>query len=109
MTGQMYKDLDRMMKNVVHELGHAYDNALGIRSNDSDAFLDRDVMRPNLCDRCYNWQQHPPSMDANGNVSYEKFGDMFIAWTYNAWNLNPDVSKDVGRAQAWMNGLVHQP
>ncbi len=104
LTGQRYYDLDRMTKNVIHELGHVYDNNLwkydesGNSSRRSTGMtFTRDVLRPNNPAGRLNWQQHPGS-----NAQNEIYADMFIAWTYNAWNTNPINYEQVLAAQAWM-------
>jgi hypothetical protein len=91
--------------NFIHEMGHVYDNSLNVASNNPGAVLNRDVLRPNSCDGCYEWQQHPPSMDAAGSGSYETFGDTFIAWVYDAWNPEAKTSQ-INAVRDWMNGLV---
>jgi RHS repeat-associated protein len=103
------------VKNVVHELGHAFDASLGYKPRidlglQHAEFLNRNlVLRPNpVCDNCYDWQQHPPSMDELGKTPGETFADIFIAWTYNAWNTSTDPQNVavVNAAQTWMNNLV---
>jgi hypothetical protein len=113
MTGHLQNDMARMIKNVVHELGHAFDNSLTYpdpdtgksRRPDQDipGGITRDtVLRPNVPDGRLDWQQHP---GANGP---EFFADIFLAWTYNAWNTNTDPQNvaALNVAQGFMNGLV---
>lgn len=107
MSGQMYNEMDRMVKNVVHELGHAfdwtrYDPVTKTRaSNHMSSDFTRDtVLRANLIAGRRDWQQ------SRDNGSNEVFADMFIAWTYNAWNTDPLYATEVNAAQAWMSGLV---
>ena len=120
-------DFTRMVKNVVHELGHAYAWAYKYSSNginpiDHMGMLPTNrelLLKPNCSFPCrgpqdlapqyYDWQQHPPAMDAQGWTASETFGDLFIAWTYNAWNLNPDNAQQVQVAQTWMNGWMPHP
>ncbi len=127
MTGDNNHTPYRMVKNVVHELGHAYDLALGhrdgatgrwIRVSDSlpldTKTIREQVLRPNLADNGelspnhYDWQQHPPEMDEKGWSSIETFADMMIAWTYNAWNTSTDPQSmaNVSIAETWMNHSV---
>jgi hypothetical protein len=109
MSGQTQNDLPRMVKNVIHELGHAYDwtqynpNDRTRASNHmSPDFTRNMVLRPNEYAGRPDWQQSAET------TSSEIFADMFIAWTYNAWNTSTDplnVAVVTG-AQNWMNGLV---
>jgi hypothetical protein len=111
MSGQLFNDTARMVKNVVHELGHAFDNSLTYpdpdtgraRRPDQDmpGGLTRDnVLRPNPIPGRRDWQQNPT------NTSNEFFGDMFIAWTYDAWNTDPRNQLRVDVASDWIDGLV---
>jgi hypothetical protein len=109
LTGHVQNDMTRMIKNVVHELGHAFDwttynsDDLTRASNHIPGGLTRDtVLRPNVPTGRLDWQQHP------GADGAEFFADMFIAWTYNAWNtsIDPLNVAAVGAAQDWMNGLA---
>jgi len=108
MTGQLYNDLPRMTKNVVHELGHAYFNQY---SDGGKAVpgLSRDALIRNQTyadGERIDWEQHPISMNADGNDRpNELFADTFIAWTYGAWNPNPNNPLSVPNAQAAMNGF----
>ncbi|MBS3950325.1 MAG: hypothetical protein KGZ53_06660 [Peptococcaceae bacterium] len=107
----------RGVKNVVHELGHIYNNILGRRpSGDLDREKstlrdNRDLfLRPNLdsignpCPLCLDWQQHPPEYSTNGRGGSETFADMFVAWTFIAWNTSPYIQNvlAVNQAQTWM-------
>jgi len=109
LSGHLQNDISRMIKNVVHELGHAfdwthYDPASKTRaSNHMSADFTRDtVLRPNPMAGRRDWQQ------SDENTSSEIFADMFIAWTFNAWNTSTDPLNvaAVTDAQTWMNGLV---
>jgi hypothetical protein len=106
LSGHGQNDLIRMAKNVVHELGHAFDWIKGRPSNDMSGDFTRDtLLRPNIKTSLgtrWDWQQSP---DNTGN---EIYADMFIAWTYNAWNTNTDPQNvaAVNVAQGFMNGLV---
>jgi len=82
MSGQTLGDLDRMIKNVVHELGHVYYHIIG--GPDLGNSFSRDALRPNEPAGQLDWQQHP---DADGG---ELFADTFIAWVYDAWNTDTD-------------------
>lgn len=108
MSGQLFNDMKRMVKNVVHEMGHAFDwttynsDDLTRASNHMPGGLTRDVLRPNEPAGRLDWQQHP------GAGGAELFADTFIAWTYNAWNTSNDPLNvaAVGAVQNWMNGLA---
>ena len=96
MSGQHAGQFDRMVKNVVHELGHAYRDGHG-GIDPPDDFVDQraDILRPNENGRL-DWQQHMETTPS------ETFADMFIAFVYSAWNtdpLNVDIVQD---AQEWM-------
>jgi len=120
MSGQLYNGWSRMMKNVVHEIGHVYDNSLGgVSSNlplDTQTIRSQ-VLLPNraangeLSPNHYEWQQHPPAMDEAGWSGSETFGDIFIAWTYNAWNTGngPEADNNISIVNNWMNGLIPNP
>ena len=105
MSGEVAGQPYRMVKNVVHELGHAYDHHLNLGPRlDMPAviYYNRDrILRPNDPAGRYDWQQHPDS-----TYPSEVFADMFIAWTYNIWNTNPDYALDVTNAQIWISGWM---
>jgi hypothetical protein len=115
----------RTVKNVVHEFGHAFDKSLGYYDpkghwiQESTHMPDnvyyngvRDqVLRSNMANgelspNHYDWQQHPPSMDALGSSRSETFSDIFVAWTYDAWNTDPTYSNNINDVRNYMNGLV---
>ena len=105
MSGELYNDINRMVKNVVHEMGHAFDwttynsDDLTRASNHLPGGISRDtVLRPNVPTGRFDWQQHPGADGA----------DMFIARIYNAWNTSADLLNvaAVSTAQGWMNGLI---
>ena len=105
-NGENVNNFFKMTLNVVHELGHVYYGEVGNPTIGS-AFS-RDALIPNSCDGCYEWQQHPPSMNATGeDILTELFGDTFVAWTYGAWNpLNMNAADAANGA---MNNLVPKP
>ena len=109
MAGEAENNMFTMTGNVVHELGHAYNNQLqkapekdlALSTNWNNIVLQRNlILRPNPeCDDCWYWQYNRTQSGT------ETFADMFVAWTYNAWNTSTDplnVSA-VNNAQAWMN------
>lgn len=118
LSGQLDTDLVRMVKNVVHEFGHVYNDGhhYGPSTNLDNGTLrfNRPLfLRPNMADgeispNHYDWQQHPPEMDADGWSGGETFADMFVAWTYNAWNTNSATENvnAVSEAQAFMNNYL---
>lgn len=109
MSGANVGSMERMTKNVVHELGHVYYKTIGTPLLGTD--FSRDALRPNEFDGRLDWQQHPPSMNADGQETPgggELFADTFLAWTYGAWNTDPSISVAlaVNNAQNAMNDLV---
>jgi hypothetical protein len=102
MSGQRLNDLDRMTKNVVHEIGHVYYHSV-LGGPDLGSSFSRDALRPNEPAGQLDWQQHP---DADGG---ELFADTFIAWTYNAWNTSPQFALAVNNAQSAMDAFVPKP
>ncbi len=110
MTGEAAMDFQRGVKNVVHELGHAYNDSFGSSAptggaansmTDDMAGRRNQMLRPNDPAGRYDWQQHPDS-----NTQSEVFADMFIANTYNAWNIDPANSQWVNEAKMWMNQWI---
>jgi hypothetical protein len=104
LSGGMYNEMDRMAHHVVHELGHSYDHSLGYGPRlDMPLSIYRNranILRPNEYTGRLNWQQ-------NLTVSPgETFADMFIAWTYNVWNIYPQNTTLVAAAQYWMSGWM---
>ena len=100
-------ELTRDIYNVVHELGHAYDYGHGYPSlaiPEDFAKLRDQFLRPNAIDSStlnkdyLNIQQHPSPADAVG----EAYADMFVAWTFDAWNTDPLNVNYVSQAQGYM-------
>lgn len=94
--------LDRMMKNVIHELGHAFRHQTGDKELGNS--FSRDALRPNTGG--LDWQQHPPTMNDDGqDIPTELFADTFIAWVYDAWNTDSDplIVDSVDTARNAMN------
>lgn len=96
MSGDWNNNLSRMIKNVVHEVGHAFYHATGDKALGSS--FSRDALRPNNPSNRLDWQQHPV---AGGT---ELFADTFIAWVYDAWNTEPLNTDKVNTARDAMNG-----
>ncbi|MBI3168643.1 MAG: hypothetical protein HYZ22_09205 [Chloroflexi bacterium] len=109
-------DMFAMTGNVIHELGHAYNNGLGKApekdlakwTNWTSIVLNRRlILRTNPeCDDCYYWQFN------RDMTATETFADMFVAWTYDAWNTSTDPKNvlAVDNAQSWLNNwLPHNP
>ncbi len=100
------------MLHMIHELGHAYDSAMGnISETMPDNVFTRDSLRPNgywhngiftKDDMVFGYQMHPLTMDENGKSRGETFADIFVAWTMNAWNTDPAKAGAVQAAQDWM-------
>jgi hypothetical protein len=99
-----------MVKNVVHELGHAFYHTVGnpLLGNS----FSRDALIRNLSyasGEVLVWEQHPISMnDPQEDIPTELFADTFIAWTYDTWNPDPshDIALAVNNAQTAMDNLV---
>jgi hypothetical protein len=88
------------VRNVVHELGHAYRKGVPATNMPDNFPEDRErILRSNGIGPL-NWQQNTAQ-----NPS-ETFADMFIAWVYAAWNTDPANSGLVNDAQTWMNGQM---
>jgi RHS repeat-associated protein len=105
MSGSSTNDISRMEHNVVHEFGHSYDMSLGYGPRNDMSYslynYREQILRPNMYEGRLDWQQ-------NLTVSPgETFADMFIAWTYDTWNTDPNNRGYVSSAQNWMNGWVH--
>ena len=97
-----------MVKNVVHELGHAFYKAAGnpLLGNS----FSRDALIRNASyagGEALVWEQHPISMnDPKEDIPTELFGDTFIAWTYDTWNPDPDFALAVDNAQKEMDRIA---
>jgi len=81
-----YDEYQSGVNNVVHELGHVLNQLIGGAPNDFGlkyAPLRNYILRP---DEGIDWQQHPTPPDPSGG---EMFGDMFVAWAFDAWNTHP--------------------
>jgi hypothetical protein len=104
MSGSSTNDIGRMEHNVVHELGHSYDisRGYGPRKDMPESFVNNrgNILRPNDPAGRYDWQQNLAIS------SGETFADMFIAWTYDAWNTDLRNADAVTDAQAWMAGWM---
>jgi len=99
-----------MIRNVVHELGHAFYHAIGDPALGNS--FKRNALRDNPCKECYVWQMHPPSMNEGGKeIPTELFADTFIAWTFDTWNPDPrrGIVDAVSTARAAMDGFVPRP
>ena len=110
-------DIGRMSKNVIHELGHAFNNCLAYPDpnnpfktrnpdNDMSSAFTRDLLKTNPSssdDQRWEWQQ------SGENTSSEIFADMFIAWTYNVWNTDLRYTTEINNAQNWISGLAPKP
>ena len=99
-----------MVKNVVHELGHAFYHAAGnpLLGNS----FSRDALIRNASyagGEALVWEQHPISMnDPQEDIPTELFADTFIAWTYDTWNPSPPKTNPlaVNNAQNEMDRIA---
>lgn len=95
------------VNNMIHEFGHVYDHQHDDQPRTSmpaSLVADRSLfLRSNPCEGCFLWQ-----FNTTGNEG-ETFGDMFVAWVYDAWNTNPTNANKVRDAQAWMNPWMPHP
>ncbi len=100
-----YQVEDSIRNNIVHELGHVFNNNHG---NPAETimpftFVERrkEFLRP-VGDDGVMWQLHPP-LDNELSTETETFADMFVAHVYYAW-VNPSrISPD---PQKWMEDIV---
>jgi hypothetical protein len=93
---------DSVRNNIVHELGHAYDDGHGTPSGDMpDKFVrDRNLfLRP---DDSVIWQIHKPETPSDSNP-VETYADMFVAYVYDAWVQPNRFSPN---PQTWMEGTI---
>ncbi len=100
MSGQGTDFMDRMVKNVVHELGHVRNDNSGGKlvddlGNTKISGMRDSILRPNPGGN-FDWQQN------ENPGSGELFADMYIAWVYDAWNTEPFNAGDVDQATQWM-------
>jgi RHS repeat-associated protein len=103
LTGGSRNDKDRMTRNIIHELGHAYNAALGgaPTENMPDNFPDqRELILMTDIKGRPDWQQNTTKSAS------ETWADMFVAWTYNVWNDKPKNQNLVREAQTWMSGWM---
>lgn len=96
------RDFIRRRNNIVHELGHAFDQIMGeqprLAVSNGWANLQRgDVEGENYgfasALNVRDWQQNP------ANENHEVFADMFLGWVFNRWATNPTGDY----RQSWMN------
>ena len=99
-----------MVKNVVHELGHAFYKAAGnplLGGSFSRKALIRNASYPG--GEALVWEQHPISMnDPQEDIATELFADTFLAWTYDMWNPDPNrlIALAVNNAQNEMDRIA---
>ena len=98
------------IKNVVHELGHAFYKAAGnplLGNSFSRKALIRNASYGG--DEALVWEQHPISHNKDGkDIPTELFADTFIAWTYDTWNPDPNraIALAVNNAQNEMDRIA---
>ena len=96
--------------NVVHELGHVFNNAVGTISMQGE-FVDKrySILRPNgtMYEGSPIWQYHKDNTSPG-----ETFADFFVAWTFNVWN-DDTYTYDTNNptpynAREWMYGYMQK-
>jgi hypothetical protein len=97
-----YELLESNRNNVVHELSHMLNAVRGddlFNSSVNDfVSLRSDILRPEeLRNGHYIYWQHNKLAE-----NYETFADMFVAWTFDAWNTGPKNTALVNRARDTM-------
>jgi hypothetical protein len=119
---------DECYKNfIVHEVGHAFDNALtllpnGARTAQSTTYLVSDLLTPNVTDYGFAgnqdpgcWQRRANNITNNWELAEEIFADQFVGWVYNRWEVNRDRLTVLGQARSsfmdrnmsiWVNELL---
>ncbi len=97
-------DFQRWVNNVVHELGHVFNNVHG--GNPASFAGNYAADRKNILraqEGATIWQINP-FYDPNspGISNSEMFADMFVAWNFNAWNVSSDldIQNQVNAARA---------
>jgi RHS repeat-associated protein len=107
---------DNKVRNVVHELGHAFSvsfNNVPNKMVDTDFMVDG-VSR-NFADSRENILHRNGEIDPKtGTYKYwqfnreksgpETFADMFVAFTYDQWNTNDNPIRN--QAKSWMTNLI---
>lgn len=104
LSGGRTNDLSRMTKNVVHELGHSFNQIVGnpaaTMPSEFPRYRDR-ILQPNPFDKNrYDWQQNL------AKTGGETYADMFIAWTYGVWNNDASNSTIVDQAKVWFESTA---
>lgn len=99
--------------NVVHELGHIFNNVYdgipastmaNLTVNPENFVTNRkEILKPNI--DC-SWQLNDTKSET------ETFGDFFVAWTYDQWQPLTDEHGNLtraGKARKWMNEFMGTP
>jgi len=96
--------------NIVHELGHVFNNILNGNANDfgwkyASPEIRNSILKP---DGRIDWQQNklydPLDTYTTGG---EMLGDMFVAWVFDEWNDNPLNTDLVNDANEDMNNTMY--
>ena len=102
-----FENFQSDVNNVVHELGHVFNNVLGGTFADYGwTYAQPDIRNAILRPRTngIDWQQNtlydPTSTYATG---VEMSGDMFVAWVFDAWNTDPRNTGLVDQARNTLN------
>jgi RHS repeat-associated protein len=121
----LFSDSMKARNNVVHELGHVFNNLAGVLP--AQSIQAAYVKTPGLFD-CYRenwpkrtnpdygpnygfaspknqriWQMH---YSVDSDIYTEEFADMFLGWTFNTWEVNQKTQAGTTRSD-WMN--THMP
>lgn len=85
------------VNNIVHELGHVFDQGPGI----PQVFIDNRETILHDNDETGMWKLNPAPKPR------ETFGDFFVAWVFGVWGPDADTvwpkNPNIGSARDWMN------
>jgi RHS repeat-associated protein len=100
---------------IVHEVGHAFDNALNFAPRKTIAgysyLLTPDVTSPNgfFGTQGQGWQRRANNLSGY-NLTYEIFADQFIGWVYRKWQEEePGILTPLGQKRSDFMNLYMPP